>query len=326
MFLVTGSAGHLGEALMRAFRAEGIPARGMDIKPSPYTDVVGSIADRAVVEAAMDGVRDVLNTATLHKPHVVTHSHADFVETNISGTLALLETAVAAGVRSMVFTSTTSTFGSAMTPAYGEPAAWVTEAVTPIPKNIYGATKLGAEHLCEMFGRKGRLPVVVLRTSRFFPEDDDNAGQRGRFSRDNLQALELLNRRVDLADIVNAHRLAVEQAPALGFGRFIISATTPFTREDLPELNRDARAAILRHFPRAEALFAAHGWSFPQALDRVYVNAHTCATLGWAPRYDFAHVLDCLADGRDFRSDLARAVGSKGYHDELFEDGPFPVE
>ncbi|MBN8832670.1 MAG: NAD(P)-dependent oxidoreductase, partial [Sphingomonadales bacterium] len=187
-------------------------------------------------------------------------------------------------------------------------------------------TKLGAEHLCQIIARNRKLPVIVLRTSRFFPEEDDNASQRSAYSIDNLQALELLHRRVDIADIVSAHRLAIEKAPALGFDRFIISASSPFTRDDLPLLNRDARAVIARHYPRAEALFAQAGWSFPGAMDRVYVNAHARATLGWAPRHDFAHVLDCLAAGRDFRSDLAVAIGRKGYHDELFEDGPFPVE
>jgi len=326
MILVTGSSGHLGDALMRTFRAEGVPARGIDINVSPYTDIVASVDDREAVAAAMAGVTDVLHTATLHKPHVVTHSHQRFVDTNVSGTLALLEAAAAAGVRSFVYTSATSTFGDALSPAYGEPAAWITEDVSPIPKNIYGATKLAAEHLCQIVARNRKLPVLILRTSRFFPEEDDNAGQRSRFSIENLQALELLNRRVDIADIVSAHRLAMEKAPVLGFGKFIISATSPFTQDDLPTLNSDARAVILRHFPQAEVLFAQAGWSFPRALDRVYVNAHARAKLGWAPRHDFAHVLDCLALGSDFRSDLALAIGRKGYHDEIFEDGPFPVE
>jgi UDP-glucose 4-epimerase len=198
--------------------------------------------------------------------------------------------------------------------------------VREIPKNIYGATKLGAEHLCQIVARNRKLPVLVLRTSRFFPEEDDNAGQRSRFPIENLQALELLNRRVDIADIVSAHRLAIARAPAIGFGKFIISATSPFTQADLPDLSRDAGAVILRHYPQAADLFAQAGWSLPQALDRVYVNARARRALGWAPRHDFAHVLACLAAGREFRSDLALSIGWKGYHDEVFEDGPFPVE
>ena len=54
--LVTGSAGHLGEALMRILRKRGEDARGLDLKCSPFTDVVGTIADRALVRDAMRGV------------------------------------------------------------------------------------------------------------------------------------------------------------------------------------------------------------------------------------------------------------------------------
>src|SRR5580700_7333632 len=88
--LVTGSAGHLGEALMRTFRAASRPALGIDIKRSQLTDRVGSICDRAFVEHCMRGVRTVIHSATLHKPHVVTHAKQDFIDTNVTGTLVLL--------------------------------------------------------------------------------------------------------------------------------------------------------------------------------------------------------------------------------------------
>jgi UDP-glucose 4-epimerase len=323
--LVTGSAGHLGEALMRRLRERGEPARGLDLKPSSFTHVVGSIADPAFVREAMGGVRAVINTATLHKPHVVTHSHQRFVDTNVTGTLTLLEAAAEARVDAFVQTSTTSAFGDALHPAPGEPAAWIDENVPPLPKNIYGATKLAAEHLCRVVARNSRLPVVVLRTSRFFPEEDDNAERRQSYSTENVQALELLYRRGDIADMASAHLAAVECAGAIEFGTFIVSATTPFTTADLGNLHRDAGAVIRARFPEAEALFAARGWRFLPTIDRVYDNARAREALGWQPRYDFRHVLDCLAAGRDFRSELARAVGVKGYHDEVFVEGPYPV-
>ncbi|EJZ18425.1 NAD(P)-dependent oxidoreductase, partial [Rhizobium sp. Pop5] len=254
--LVTGSAGHLGEALMRTLRAEGRWARGIDIKPSAFTDVVGSIGDRAFVKQAMSGVRHVIHAATLHKPHVATHGNRDFLDTNVGGTLNLLEEAVASGVSSFVFTSTTSAFGAALTPAAGEPAAWVTEDVLPLAKNIYGVTKLAAEGVCELFARKSRLPVVILRTSRFFPETDDDPDIRSRYSAENAQANELLHRRVDISDVVAAHLLALERAPAIGFGRYIVSATTPFSSGDLAELRNDAPVVVERLFPGAGALYA----------------------------------------------------------------------
>lgn len=323
--LVTGSAGHLGEALLRTLDAAGRPALGLDIKPGPYTDRVGSIDDRDFVRSCMTGVRAVIHSATLHKPHIGTHANRDFIDTNVTGTLVLLEEAVSAGVESFVFTSTTSAFGAALTPAGDQPAAWITEDVPPIPRNIYGVTKVAAEGLCELFARQNRLPVVVLRTSRFFPEADDNAAVRDIYETANAQANELLYRRVDIADVVDAHLLAVERAVEFGFARFIISAPTPFDRDDAAVLRNDAPRVVARLFPEFADLYAARGWTMFPGIDRVYVAKQAITRLGWRPAYDFGHVLSCLAADEDFRSPLARAVGAKGYHDTTFAEGPYPV-
>src|SRR5687767_7880088 len=102
--LVTGSAGHLGEALMRTLRARQMDAVGLDVLPSEFTDITGSIVDRATVDASMRGVTAVLHAATLHKPHVASHSRQAFVDVNVTGTLNLLEAAVAHGVRCFIYT------------------------------------------------------------------------------------------------------------------------------------------------------------------------------------------------------------------------------
>src|SRR3954454_7539676 len=232
--LVTGSSGHLGEALMRVLSAQGREAVGLDVLDGPFTTELGSIADRSCVRRCLRGVDAVLHAATLHKPHVASHARREFVDTNVTGTLNLLEESVEGGVERFVFTSTTSAFGRALTPADGRPAAWITEDVAPVPRNIYGVTKTAAENLCELVHRNNGLPCLVLRTSRFFPEEDDRDEVRAAYDDANLKVNELLYRRVDLEDAVSAHLLALERAPEIGFGRYIISATTPFRREDLP--------------------------------------------------------------------------------------------
>jgi UDP-glucose 4-epimerase len=323
--LVTGSAGHLGEALMRSLRAKGAQARGLDVKPSLFTECVGSIADRNFIGTCMHGVQSVIHAATLHKPHAATRSAQEFVDTNVTGTLVLLEAASAARVKSFVFTSTTSAFGAALTPAAGEPAVWITEEVVPVPRNIYGVTKLAAENLCELFHRWQQLAVIVLRTSRFFPEADDDAAIRANYATENVQANEMLYRRADIEDVVSAHLLAVEKAQNIGFRRYIISATSPFARDDLAALRHHAPSVVDRLFPDYSAIFAKRGWKmFPQ-IDRVYVNDLARRDLGWRPKYDFRHVLDCLRRGESFRSELACDVGSKGYHGGTYTQGPYPV-
>src|SRR4051812_15711432 len=142
--LVTGSAGHLGEAMVRTLQNLNYEVIGIDILESPFTSHQGTITDRNFVKQCMQGVKIVFHTATLHKPHVATHSLQTFVDTNITGTLNLLQESVAAGVESFIFTSTTSVFGDALIPPVGLPAEWVTEEVKPVPKNIYGATKHAA--------------------------------------------------------------------------------------------------------------------------------------------------------------------------------------
>lgn len=311
---------------MRVLRGKGADAYGIDLKSSPFTDQVGSVADRGFVAQCLRGVDAVIHTATLHKPHIATHPRQAFVDTNITGTLNLLEEAVAAKTGRFVFTSTTSVFGHALSPAPGKPALWIDEDVIPRPKNIYGITKLAAEQLCELVHRRTGLPCVVLRTARFFPEEDDDRSARERYPDDNLKVNEFLYRRADIEDVATAHILALEGASTIGFGRYIVSATTPFSRGDLSELRTAAPSVVRRYVPDYEPIYDARGWRMVPGVDRVYANARARAALGWHPTYDFSEVIRRLRASTDYRSPLARAVGAKGYHDERFADGPYPTE
>jgi UDP-glucose 4-epimerase len=252
---------------------------------------------------------------------VITHGRREFVDTNITGTLNLLEEAASTGVGSFVFTSTTSAFGAALTPPAGAPAAWVTEGVSPVPKNIYGVTKTAAENLCELFHRDRGLACLVLRTARFFPEEDDCEAIREAYDDGNVKANEYLYRRVDLADVVSAHLLALARAPSIGFGRYIISATTPFSPDDLCDLRVNAPLVVKRRAPEYEAEYARRGWKMFPSIDRVYVDERARRDLGWKPRCNFEYVLRKLRADEEYRSALSMTVGSKGYHADKFANG-----
>ncbi len=323
--LVTGSSGHLGEALMRTLAATEHEAVGLDILPSPWTTHVGSVADRARVAECMRGIDAVLHTATLHKPHVATHTKQNFVDVNVSGTLNLLEEAASQSVSRFVFTSTTSVFSRRCQPGPGEPAVWVTEDLAPLPKNIYGVTKLSAESLCELFHFRTQLPCLILRTSRFFPEEDDTALVRDRFDAENAKVNELLYRRVDLGDAARAHLRAMERAPDIGFGRYIITATTPFLDTDRMRLRASAAEVIQGYVPYREE-YARRGWRTDDDVARVYVNQRARQELGWCPRVDFAEALRRLRQGERPFGPLTYEVGSKGYHAQAFGTGPYPTD
>ncbi|KAK6225563.1 NAD dependent epimerase/dehydratase family protein [Colletotrichum tabaci] len=345
--LVTGSAGHLGAALMLSLPSLGHVPLGIDILPSPTTTVVGSITDRGLIASLLarnPSIAHIVHAATLHKPHVDSHPHSAFVDTNVTGTLVLLEEAAAAAalslprrrIASFVFISTTSAFGGALSPRPGRPAAWIDESVVPVPKNIYGVTKCTAEDLCALAHRQSSLPVLVLRTARFFPEADDDADRRAALPDDaNLKVCELAYRRADIADVVSAVVCAMDRAADVGFGKYIISAPPPFSQpaihdddddddddrdgkvvktQLLRRLDEDAGAALREAVPGCAAVFEKLGWGFLGRLDRVYDSSKAVRELGWKPEWTFEKVVERLARGEDWRSELTHRVGKKGYH------------
>jgi UDP-glucose 4-epimerase len=302
---------------MRVLRKKGKDVIGIDILTSPFTDQTGSIADKNFVRRNMQGVTHVLHTATLHKPHVATHKNQQFIDTNITGTLNLLEASIENNVRSFIFTSTTSTFGDALTPGPDTPAAWITEEVVPIPKNIYGVTKTAAEDLCQLFYRNHKLPCLVLKTSRFFPEEDDDSVIATSYADANVKANEYLYRRVDTEDVVSAHLLAMEKVPKIGFGKYIISATTPFQHDHLWALRKNAHEVVKSLYPDFESVYEKLGWKMFPSIGRVYVNKKAREELGWKPKYDFGYIMNQLKSGGNFKSELTEMIGSKGYHRQL---------
>jgi nucleoside-diphosphate-sugar epimerase len=279
-------------------RQSGHQVVGLDVACGAQTQVVGSVADRALIDRIFGehGIEAVIHCAALHKPDIVRYPAQAFVDVNVTGTLNLLEAAVAAGHDRFVFTSTTSLMISrAIRDETADAAVWLDERSGPLePRNIYGVTKLAAEELCRLWHAEQGLNCIILRTARFFPEDDDSLAIP---SGPNLKANEFLNRRLTVEDAARAHIAALERAPAIGFDRFIVSAPTPFVREDAPALMRDAAALVAERFPDAPALYAARGWQLPKRIGRIYDAGLAEARLGFRCRTDFAAVLAALREG-----------------------------
>lgn len=299
--LLTGSSGWLGRYLAPRLRAEGHEVIGLDVAPGADTGVRGSVADRALVERTFGdhGIEAVIHAGALHKPDIVRYPESAFHAVNVEGTRNLLEAAAKAGHDRFLFTSTTSlmiTAGIRAGQAGGATeAAWLDEAFGPLaPRNIYGVTKVAAEELCRRVHTETGMAVMILRTGRFFPEDDDTHSVP---SGPNLKANEFLNRRLTVEDAAEAHVVALGKAPMLGCETFILSAPPPFARQECGELLRDAPAVIARHFPDAPDLYARMGWTLPASLDRVYDPSHAERRLGFRCRTDFRAVLDAIARG-----------------------------
>jgi len=293
--LLTGSSGWLGRFLAPRLRQEGHEVVGLDVAPGEDTDIVGSVADTALVDRAARGVGAVIHAGALHKPDIVRYPESAFRAVNVEGTRHLLAAAAAAGAGRFLFTSTTSLMISEeIRSGPKRRAVWLTEDSPAVPRNVYGATKLQAERLCRRAHRETGMPVLVLRTGRFFPEEDDTHRD---LSGENNKANEFLGRRLTVEDAAEAHLAALERAPALGFDTFLLAAPTPFAPEDCEALIDETPALIARHFPQAAALYAARGWSLPARIERIYDPSRARDRLGFRCKTDFGALLAAMASG-----------------------------
>jgi UDP-glucose 4-epimerase len=300
--LVTGSSGWLGQHLVPRLKQGGHRVIGLDPVPGPHTDIAGSVADRATVRTAIrhHAIQGIVHGGALHKPHVATHDTSQFIAVNVQGTLNLLEEATAPGspVDRFVFTSTTSLMVSRqIRDAHKrgvDRAFWIDEEMMPLePRNIYGVSKLSAEHLCRMVHDASGLPVIILRTARFFPEEDDMAHEIIQ-SDANTKANEFLFRRLTAEDAARAHIVALDRAPQIGFDTFIISALTPFSPDDCEQLMEYAPLVVHRYFPRYREIYARRGWTMFDYIDRVYDSTRAMRRLGFVCSTDFGDILTQL--------------------------------
>jgi UDP-glucose 4-epimerase len=296
--LLTGSSGWLGRFLAPRLRDAGHIVTGLDVAPGPDTTVIGSVSDRDVVEKVFTdhSIDAVIHAGALHKPDIARYPAQAFVDVNVSGTLNLLRAATAAHHDRFIFTSTTSLMISdAVRRNEAKHAIWMDEEWGPIaPRNVYGVTKLAAEGLCRIQYREHGLNCIILRTGRFFPEDDDTDLS---LSGPNQKANEFLGRRLTVEDAADAHLAALEAAPRIGFDTFILAAPIPIQREDARTLVQDAASVIQRYFPDAKELYTQRGWRLPQSIGRIYDSSRAAGILGFRCKTDFGSILDALRKG-----------------------------
>jgi UDP-glucose 4-epimerase len=287
--LLTGSAGYLGTYLYTRLKELGCSVTGIDQRSHSTVDRVVDISNAEAVE---DCFRDnqfdaIIHTAALHRPHIVLVPIQRFIDVNVTGTLNLLESARKNNVNKFIFTSTTSVYGHALTDN-SEGASWITEEVVPNTKNIYGVTKIAAENLCKLYAELHRLHVIVLRVSRFFAEDDFDVT----FPNANMKGNEILFRRADYRDMVQAHVDALNVIESISYDVFIISGPTPFKPEDRKELITNAAAVVAKYYPDYEQVFKELGWEMFNKIDRVYVTEKAQRILGFKPKYTFKYNLE----------------------------------
>ena len=312
VFLVTGSSGRLGSALFehlartsssacgdertslsgasqktRRQEEKSVEVIGMDPKPGRFTSCSPDDAD-SLFEQRLDvsGTRLVVfHAGALHKPNVSTHSQEEFVQKNILFTAHLIALCTGlkhATLEKVIFTSTTSVFGSSFSSS-GE-VAWVDHTTVPpaFAKNIYGMTKIACEQLMSLAANKekgGEVRFVVLRACRFFPEEDDRETHHDDLDEDNLKLLHVFNgRRLLTADVVGAHVAALETR----FERFEclnLGNRIALQNSDRASLEHSADKVLLERYPFVQRVLEKQNWKLPRRIDRVYDASRTFSIL-----------------------------------------------
>jgi UDP-N-acetylglucosamine/UDP-N-acetyl-alpha-D-glucosaminouronate 4-epimerase len=171
LYLVTGGAGFIGSNIGEALARRGDRVRILDdfstgrrenLTAVPGVEVVeGDLRDAATVRRAVTGVDGVFHEAALRSVPRSVDDPLSSNEVNITGTLVLLMASRAAGVRRVVYASSSSVYGD-------DPTLPKVETMATRPISPYAVSKLGAEHYCSVFARLYGLETVSLRYFNVF--------------------------------------------------------------------------------------------------------------------------------------------------------------
>ena len=211
-----------------------------------------------------------------------------------------------------VFTSTTSVFGDALAPPPGAPAAWVTEDVAPVPKNIYGVTKAAAEDLCQLFHRNQGCPASCSGHRAFSPRRTTTRTCAQAYADENVKA----ERISPSARRYRGHRERASpggrEAPGDRLSQIHRQRDDAFLPEDCRPARRRASGWCGGAFPTTRPNMRAAAGGCSRASAASMSTSARDGNSGWRPRYDFARVIDQLRQGREPRSPLAQDHRLKG--------------
>jgi UDP-glucose 4-epimerase len=175
--LVTGGAGFIGSALVRALLARGDRVRVIDNFYSGKREnlaavaadvelVEGDIRDGGALGRALAGVELVFHEAAIVSvPRSLVDPDASH-DVNATGTLQLLAAAKRAGARRVVYAASSAAYGDT-------PTLPKVETMRPAPLSPYAVSKLAAEHYCQVFAGAYGLETVCLRYFNVFGPHQD---------------------------------------------------------------------------------------------------------------------------------------------------------
>lgn len=179
-FLVTGGAGFIGSNLVRGLLARGEKVRVIDdfstgqranlAEVLPSIELIeGSVCDKALLRQAFEGVDYCLHQAALPSVPRSVETPLDSNRVNVEGTLHVLLAARDAGVKRVVYASSSSVYGNAQTIP-------IHEGLPRAPISPYGVTKAANELYAKAFAALYGMELIGLRYFNVFgPRQDPNS-------------------------------------------------------------------------------------------------------------------------------------------------------
>lgn len=178
LYLVTGGAGFIGQAIVRALLERGDRVRVLDdFSVGRYENLAGldvdilkgDIVDPRIVHQAVGGVDGILHEAAQTSVPASIDDPAFNNSVNVDGTLNLLLAARDAGVQKFVLASSAAVYGDS-------PTLPKRENMTPEPLSPYAVSKLAGEHYCQTFTRSFGMDTISLRYFNVYgPRQDPNS-------------------------------------------------------------------------------------------------------------------------------------------------------
>lgn len=177
MILVTGADGFIGSHLVEKLVLKGFKVRAFcfynsfgtlgwldsldtDVK-AQFEIFTGDIRDAYAVRKAMDGITTVFHLAALIAIPYSYYSPESYIDTNIKGTLNILQAAKDYNTERVIITSTSEVYGTAQ-------FVPITEAHPKQPQSPYSASKIGADSLADSFFRSFNIPITIARPFNTF--------------------------------------------------------------------------------------------------------------------------------------------------------------
>ncbi len=171
-YLITGGAGFIGSNLVEELLKRGHEVRVLDNFSTGSRDNLAQFKDRIelfegdlrsyhIVRQAVDGVDFILHQGALPSVPRSIQDPITSNDVNVTGTLNILDAAVTAGVKRVVFASSSSIYGD-------NPTLPKQEDMKPNPLSPYAVSKMAGEKYCQVFARIYGLHTVALRYFNVF--------------------------------------------------------------------------------------------------------------------------------------------------------------